>query len=141
MGRAGSALDNAVIEFWHSRLEFELRRLEQFATKAQARTAVAAWIEDYHGDRRHSTLGMASPTAYERALRPRRCRPGAGSMTSLLPCRRQPGPVLAEVKATPSRAADNLTPAAGEADSQRTGAGRTTKIRQFQVSMVRGDCR
>ena len=37
MGRTGSALDNAVIESWHSTLEFELRRLEQFATKAQAR--------------------------------------------------------------------------------------------------------
>ena len=37
MGRAGSALDNAVIESWHSTLEFELRRLEHFTTKAQAR--------------------------------------------------------------------------------------------------------
>jgi len=30
MGRPGSALDNAVIESWHSTLEFELRSLEQF---------------------------------------------------------------------------------------------------------------
>ena len=37
MGRPGSALDNAVIESWHSTLEFELRSLEQFATKAAAR--------------------------------------------------------------------------------------------------------
>ena len=36
MGRPGSALDNAVIESWHSTLEFELRALERFATKAQA---------------------------------------------------------------------------------------------------------
>ena len=69
MGRAGSALDNAVIESWHSTLEFELRRLEHFTTKADARTAVAAWIEDYNRDRRHSALGMASPIDYERALR------------------------------------------------------------------------
>src|SRR5215472_16416131 len=47
MGRPGSALDNAVIESWHSTLEFELRRLEHFATKAAARAGVAAWIEDY----------------------------------------------------------------------------------------------
>ena len=65
MGRPGSALDNAVIESWHSTLEFELRRLQHFATKAQARTAVAAWIEEYNHDRRHSALGMLSPIAYE----------------------------------------------------------------------------
>ena len=41
-------LDNAVIESWHSTLEFELRRLEHFATKAAARAKVAAWIEDYN---------------------------------------------------------------------------------------------
>jgi len=66
MGRPGSALDNAVIESWHSTLEFELRRLERFATKAQARARVAAWIEEYNHDRRHSALGMLSPIAYER---------------------------------------------------------------------------
>ena len=68
MGRPGSALDNAVIESWHSTVEFELRRIEQFATKAAARTGVAAWIEDYNHDRRHSALGMISPVAYELAL-------------------------------------------------------------------------
>lgn len=65
MGRPGSALDNAVIESWHSTVEFELRRLEQFATKAQARATVAAWIEEYNTMRRHSALGMLSPIAYE----------------------------------------------------------------------------
>ena len=69
MGRVGSALDNAVIESWHSTVEFELRRIEQFATKAQARARVAIWIEEYNRDRRHSALGMRSPLDYERALR------------------------------------------------------------------------
>jgi transposase InsO family protein len=68
MGRAGSALDNAVIESWHSTVEFELRELEHFATKAQARVRVAAWIEEYNHDRRHSSLGMLSPVAYELEL-------------------------------------------------------------------------
>jgi putative transposase len=68
MGRPGSALDNAVIEAWHSTLEFELRRLQHFATRAQARAGVAAWIEDYNTVRRHSALGMMSPVAYEQAL-------------------------------------------------------------------------
>jgi putative transposase len=68
MGRPGSALDNAVIESWHSTLEFELRSLHQFATRAEARAAVAAWIEDYNHVRRHSALGMMSPVDYERSL-------------------------------------------------------------------------
>jgi putative transposase len=65
MGRVGSALDNAVIESWHSTLEFELRQLEHFHTLAHARARVAAWIEDYNHHRRHSALGMQSPIAYE----------------------------------------------------------------------------
>ena len=68
MGRPGSALDNAVIESWHSTLEFELRSLRKFATRAEARSAVAAWIEDYNHVRRHSALGMRSPVDYERSL-------------------------------------------------------------------------
>ena len=69
MGRPGSALDNAVIEAWHSTLTFELRALEHFATKAQARTRVAVWIDEYNRERRHSSCGMQSPIDYELALR------------------------------------------------------------------------
>jgi putative transposase len=69
MGRPGSALDNAVIESWHSTLEFELRSVERFATKAAARARVNAWIEDYNQNRRHSALGMTSPVDYEQALK------------------------------------------------------------------------
>jgi transposase InsO family protein len=68
MGRPGSALDNAVIESWHSTLEWELRSVHTFATRAQARAGVAAWIEEYNTIRRHSALGMVSPADYERAL-------------------------------------------------------------------------
>ena len=68
MGRPGSALDNAVIEAWHSTLEFELRSRETFATRAAARARVAAWIDDYNRHRRHSALRMMSPVAYEQAL-------------------------------------------------------------------------
>jgi putative transposase len=67
MGRPGSALDNAVIESWHSTVEFELRRVEHFATRAAARARVAAWIEDYNHNRRHSACGMMSPVAWELA--------------------------------------------------------------------------
>ena len=67
MGRPGSALDNAVIESWHSTVEFELRRTGHFATRAAARAGVAAWIEDYNHNRRHSACGMMSPVAWELA--------------------------------------------------------------------------
>jgi putative transposase len=68
MGRPGSALDNAVIESWHSTLEFELRALEHFATKTQARSRIPAWIDDYNHHRRHSSLAMMSPVDYEKTL-------------------------------------------------------------------------
>lgn len=69
MGRPGSALDNAVIESWHSTLEFELRRMEHFATRADARREVAAWIDDYNRNRLHSALGQRAPIDHELALR------------------------------------------------------------------------
>jgi putative transposase len=79
MGRVGSALDNAAIESWHSTMEFELRSLEPFATKAQARARVAAWIDEYNRDRKHSALRgrnghMLSPVNYELAHATRRAR-------------------------------------------------------------------
>jgi len=68
MGRPGSALDNAVIESWHSTLEFELRRAEHFATKTAARAKVAAWIENYNTRRRHTACQKMAPAAYEQLL-------------------------------------------------------------------------
>ena len=68
MGRPGSALDYAVIESLHSTLEFELRAVEHFATKAAARARVAAWIQDYNTCRRHSACQMMPPVTYEKTL-------------------------------------------------------------------------
>ena len=67
MGRPGSALDNAAIESWHSTLEFELLSREHFATRAAARARIPAWIEEYNTVRRHSSIGMISPAAFEAA--------------------------------------------------------------------------
>jgi putative transposase len=72
MGRPGSALDNAVIESFHSTLEFELRSVEDFATRSRARTRVAAWIDEYNTIRRHSSIGMISPAAFEASHDPGR---------------------------------------------------------------------
>jgi len=62
MGRVGSALDSAVIESWHSTVEFELRQLEHFTTRVQARQRVAAWIEEYNHDRRPPPWGCVPPS-------------------------------------------------------------------------------
>ena len=51
-------------------MEFELRRLEHFATRAAARAGVAAWIEEYNTVRRHSACGMMPPVAWELARGP-----------------------------------------------------------------------
>jgi transposase InsO family protein len=44
---------------------FELRLVEDFATRAAIRTRVAAWIDEYNTIRRHSSIGMISPAALE----------------------------------------------------------------------------
>jgi transposase InsO family protein len=75
MGEAGSALDNAVIESWHSTVEFELRRLEHFTTRLETRAKVASWIDDYNTHRRHSALGMRPPIDYEQVLAARARQP------------------------------------------------------------------
>ena len=67
MGRTGSALDNAAAESLNSTIEFELLREHHFTTRAQARRAVAAYIEEYNTERRHTTIGMIAPVAYEQA--------------------------------------------------------------------------
>jgi putative transposase len=73
MGRTGSALDNAVAESFNSTLEFELlAEAGRYATRAQARTAVAAFIDEYNNDRRHSTAGRLPPAVYEARARAER---------------------------------------------------------------------
>jgi transposase InsO family protein len=56
---------NAVIESWHSTLEFELRGLERFATKAAARTRIAAWIDEWNHRRLHGEINMIPPIEME----------------------------------------------------------------------------
>jgi putative transposase len=73
MGRTGSGLDNATAESFNSTLEFELLAgAGRFATRAQARTAVAAFIDEYNNHRRHSTAGRLPPAVYEARVRTER---------------------------------------------------------------------
>ena len=84
MGRTGSALDNAVIESWHSTLEFELGRLEHFATKAVARARVAAWIDECNRARKHSACAMRGPITSLSQLDPLRYLSTPGLWLGLL---------------------------------------------------------
>jgi putative transposase len=66
MGRTGSALDNAAAESLFSSMEFELLRLAgPFATKAAARAAVAAWVDDFNHQRLHTACGLRPPVEFE----------------------------------------------------------------------------
>lgn len=69
MGRPGSALDNAVAESFNSTLEFELFADARLGTRAQARTAVAGFIDEYNTSRPHSTVGGLPPAVYEAKVR------------------------------------------------------------------------
>lgn len=70
MSRKACCYDNAVVEsFWHS-LKVEMVYRRRFATRAEATTAVFAYIVGFYNRiRRHSTLGYLSPEAFELAAR------------------------------------------------------------------------
>ena len=68
MGRVGSCFDNAAAESFNSTLEFELLSRQRFATKSDARGAVAPFIDRYNTTRRHSSCEMKSPVDFEAIL-------------------------------------------------------------------------
>jgi len=66
MGSVGDAYDNAMAESFFATLECELLERSTFRSKAQAKTAVFAWIEGRYNRRRlHSSLGYLSPMQFE----------------------------------------------------------------------------
>jgi putative transposase len=68
MGKAGSALDNAMAESFVSTLKAEMG-VRLFDTREAARTAVFDYIEGFYNvSRRHSSIGYMSPSDYERAI-------------------------------------------------------------------------
>ena len=69
MGSRGDAYDNAVAESFFATLKKELIHRQSWPTRRELGAAVFEYIEAfYNRDRRHSTLGMHSPTEYERLL-------------------------------------------------------------------------
>jgi transposase InsO family protein len=66
MGRVGSCFDNAVAEAFFSSLEWEVLARHELLHPGHAKTVVMDWCyEFYNQHRRHSTIGMMSPTDYE----------------------------------------------------------------------------
>jgi len=69
MGSRGDAYDNAVAESFFATLKKELIHRQSWPTRRELSSAVFEYIEAfYNRDRRHSTLGMLSPAAYEQLL-------------------------------------------------------------------------
>ena len=66
MGRTGVCWDNAADESFWSTLKTEFYNRHRWPTKAEARIAVGAWIEErYKRHRRHSSIGMISQVRFE----------------------------------------------------------------------------
>ncbi len=66
MGRTGVCWDNAAAESFWSTFKTEFYNRHHWATKAEAKTASARWIEErYNRQRRHSSIGMLTPVRFE----------------------------------------------------------------------------
>jgi transposase InsO family protein len=67
MGRAGSALDNAISESFVSTLKCEFAHRRRFPTREATRSAVSEYLEAFYNRRRlHYSLGYMSPRATKR---------------------------------------------------------------------------
>ncbi len=69
--RKADCWDNAPMESFFASLKKELVHGADFATRAEARAAIFAYIEVfYNNQRRHSSLGYVSPVEYEQSCTP-----------------------------------------------------------------------
>ncbi len=64
-GRVGSCHDNSPAESFWASLKRELVSRYRFASRAQARRVITAWINHYNAVRRHSSLGNVAPIEWE----------------------------------------------------------------------------
>lgn len=80
VGRTGICWDNAVAEAFWATLKRELAGRYRFATRADARRAIFAWINYYNRRRLHSSLGYRTPQSWE--ARYRRSHPTSGTQAA-----------------------------------------------------------
>jgi len=67
MSNTGDCFDNAPMESFFSTLKCEQVHLQNYITRAEARTDIFAYIEGFYNRlRRHSSLGYLSPEEFER---------------------------------------------------------------------------
>ena len=68
MGAIGSPYDNAGVESFWGRMQVELFNRRRWKTRIELASAIHSYIEHFHNiRRRHSALGMLTPTEYELA--------------------------------------------------------------------------
>jgi putative transposase len=66
MGRVGDAYDNAMMEAFWARLQTELLNRKRWRTRLELANAIFEYLEIFHNrKRRHSALGMLTPTEYD----------------------------------------------------------------------------
>ena len=66
IGAIGCPYDNAVIESFWGRMQVELLNRKSWKTRIELASAIHDYIELFHNSRRrHSALGMLTPTEYE----------------------------------------------------------------------------
>ena len=66
MGRIGDAYDNAMMEAFWGRMQTELLNRKRWRTRLELANAIFEYLEVFHNrKRRHSALGMLTPTEYE----------------------------------------------------------------------------
>ena len=67
MGSIGDCFDNAVVESFWARMQVELLNRQRWRTRIELANAIFEYLEVFHNrQRRHSSLGMRTPTEYER---------------------------------------------------------------------------
>ena len=92
MGRTGVCWDNAAAESFWSTLKNEYYHRHVFATIADARRGVYAWVDGfYNARRRHSAIGYLSPLQYEHQLARQADQPAPPGRLTKQPPVRKPG--------------------------------------------------
>ncbi|MFI2652894.1 IS3 family transposase [Micromonospora fulviviridis] len=67
MGSIGDCYDNGMIESFWGRMQTELLNRRRWRTRIELANAIFEYLEIFHNrQRRHSSLGMLTPTEYER---------------------------------------------------------------------------